>query len=46
LLVTRVDEVADLDASGAKVIEGDRTEPLTVAESVQAVPSTGLIDEE
>jgi maltose/moltooligosaccharide transporter len=46
LLVTRVDDVADLDASGAKVIEGDRTEPLTVAESVQAVPSTGLIDEE
>ncbi|HEU4933583.1 MAG TPA: MFS transporter [Pyrinomonadaceae bacterium] len=45
LLVARVEDVADLD-TGAKVIEGDREEPLTVPESVQAVPSTGLIDKE
>jgi len=44
LLVTRVEDVADVDR-GAAVLEADRKEPFTVPESVQPVPSTGLIDE-
>jgi maltose/moltooligosaccharide transporter len=43
LLVMRVEDVADVDRTAA-VIEGDREEPLTVPESVQPVPSTGLLD--
>jgi maltose/moltooligosaccharide transporter len=46
LLVARVEDVADLEASTETVIEADREEPLTVVESVQPVPSTGLIDKE
>jgi hypothetical protein len=45
LLVTRVEDVADVDR-GATVLEADREEPLTVPESVQPVPSTGLLDKE
>jgi maltose/moltooligosaccharide transporter len=45
LLVTRVEDVADA-GRGAAVLEADREEPLTVPESVQPVPSTGLIDGE
>jgi len=44
LLVTRVDDVADADVKEQAVLKADREEPLTVAESVQPVPSTGLID--
>ncbi len=46
LLVTRVRDVGDLDVPEEAVIEGDRKEPLIVPESVQPVPSTGLIDKE
>jgi maltose/moltooligosaccharide transporter len=46
LLVTRVDDVADADVRENAVIEADREEPLTVPESVQPVPSTGLVDKE
>jgi maltose/moltooligosaccharide transporter len=46
LLVTRVKDVADLDVPEAAVLQADREEPLTVPESVQPVPSTGLIDKE
>jgi len=42
MLVTRVRDVADVP-EGA-VLKADRDEPLTVPESVQPVPSTGLID--
>jgi maltose/moltooligosaccharide transporter len=45
LLVMRVDDVAD-DTRTETVIEADREEPLTVLESVQPVPSTGLVDKE
>ncbi len=44
VLVTRVRDVGDVP-EGA-VLEADRKEPLTVPESVQPVPSTGLIDKE
>jgi len=44
LLVTRVQDVADRDVPERLVIKADRDEPLTTAESVQPVPSTGLID--
>jgi len=46
LLVMRVRDVADRDVPEADVIRGDQVEPLLVPESVQPVPSTGLIDEE
>lgn len=46
LLVMRVRDVADLDVPEEAVIEADKHELFTVAESVQPVPSTGLIDEE
>ena len=46
LLVTRVDDVAELEAETETIIRADREEPLLVPESVQPVPSTGLIDEE
>jgi len=42
LLVARVEDVAQLDTSG--VIKADREEPLTIPESVQAVPSSGMVD--
>ena len=46
LLVMRVRDDADRDVPEADVIRGDQVEPLLVPESVQPVPSTGLIDEE
>jgi len=46
LLVTRVKDVVDLDVPEEVVIEADQEELFTVPESVQPVPSTGLIDEE
>lgn len=42
LMVTRVHDVGEPDA--AVVIAGDEHEPFTVQESVQPVPSTGLLD--
>ena len=44
LLVTRVKDVADVDASGKTILESDRDEHLLVPESVQPVPSTGLLE--
>jgi hypothetical protein len=44
LLVLRVRDVADLDVPEGKVIKADQEELLTVAEGIQPVPSTGLID--
>ena len=44
LLVTQVRDVADVP--GAAVIDGDKDELFTVPESVQPVPSTGLIDKD
>jgi len=44
LLVTRVRDVADVP--GAAVIDGDKDELFTVPESVQPVPSSGLIDKD
>jgi hypothetical protein len=38
--------VVDADVPEAAVIEADEHELLTVQESAQPVPSTGLIDEE
>jgi maltose/moltooligosaccharide transporter len=46
LLVLRVRDVADLDVPEEAVIDADKHELFTVPESVQPVPSTGLIDEE
>ncbi len=46
LLVTRVRDVADSGVPEQAVIEGDKNEPFTVTESVQPVPSTGLIDKD
>ena len=46
LLVLRVRDVADLNVPEEAVIAGDEQELFTVPESVQPVPSTGLIDEE
>jgi maltose/moltooligosaccharide transporter len=43
--VLLVDDVADKNVPEAAVIEADAHELLTVPESVQPVPSTGLIDE-
>jgi maltose/moltooligosaccharide transporter len=45
LLVLRVRDVADRDVPEDDIIRGDQIEPLLVPESVQPVPSTGLIDE-
>ncbi len=45
-LVTVVSDVADRPVPEEAVIEGDKHELFTVPESVQPVPSTGLIDEE
>jgi maltose/moltooligosaccharide transporter len=45
LLVLRVRDVADLDVPENAVIEADAHELFTVPESVQPVPSTGLIDD-
>lgn len=46
LLVLRVRDVADLDVPEEAVIDADKHELFTVPESVQPVPSSGLIDEE
>ena len=46
LLVTRVQDVADLDVPEKVVVEADEHLPLIPAEGVQPVPSTGLIDKE
>ena len=46
LLVLRVRDVADLAVPEEAVIEGDEHELFTVPETVQPVPSTGLIDNE
>jgi len=46
LLVLRVRDVADLDVPEQAVIEADKHELFAVPESVQPVPSSGLIDEE
>ena len=46
LLVLRVRDVADLVVPEEAVIEGDVRELFTVPESVQPVPSTGLIDKD
>jgi maltose/moltooligosaccharide transporter len=45
LLVLRVRDVADLPVPEEAVIEGDEQELFTVPESVQPVPSTGLLDD-
>jgi maltose/moltooligosaccharide transporter len=45
LSVLLVKDVADKDVPEGAVIEADAHELLTVPESVQPVPSTGLIDE-
>jgi len=45
VLVLRVRDVADLDVPEAAVIKGDEQELFNTPESVQPVPSTGLIDE-
>ena len=44
--VLLVRDVADRDVPEEAVIRADEYEPLTVQESVQPVPSTGLVDEE
>ncbi|HLM58855.1 MAG TPA: MFS transporter [Pyrinomonadaceae bacterium] len=44
--VVLVRDVADRDVPERAVIRGDEEEPLTVQQSVQPVPSTGLVDEE
>jgi hypothetical protein len=41
-----VKDVADKDVPEAAVIEADAHELFTIPESVQPVPSTGLIDKE
>ena len=46
LAVFLVKDVGDLDVPERAILQADRTEPFTVAESVQPVPSTGLIDKE
>jgi maltose/moltooligosaccharide transporter len=46
LLVSRVSDVADSDVPERAVVEADKEELLTVAEAVQPVPSTGLIDKD
>jgi maltose/moltooligosaccharide transporter len=46
VLVTFVRDVADRNVPEEAVLEADKHELFTVPESVQPVPSTGLIDEE
>jgi maltose/moltooligosaccharide transporter len=46
LLVAFVSDEPDHPASADEVIEADEFEPLTVQESAQPVPSTGLVDED
>jgi maltose/moltooligosaccharide transporter len=46
LLVMRVRDVADVAVPDDAVIEADEQEPFTLAEGVQPVPSTGLIDKQ
>jgi maltose/moltooligosaccharide transporter len=45
VLVTRVRDEGDLDATEQAVLNADEHELFTVAEGVQPVPSTGLIDD-
>jgi maltose/moltooligosaccharide transporter len=45
LLVFRVDDVAETHVPETAVLRADEKEPFLVPESVQPVPSTGLIDE-
>jgi hypothetical protein len=45
LLVLRVRDVSDLAVPEAAVIKGDEQELFTVPESVQPVPSTGMLDD-
>jgi len=45
LLVVRVEDVADRIVGDDLVLKGDSEEAFTLPEGVQAVPSTGLIDE-
>jgi maltose/moltooligosaccharide transporter len=45
-LVMRVREPAEQDVPERAVIRGDEEEPLLVAQGVQPVPSTGLLDDE
>jgi maltose/moltooligosaccharide transporter len=45
LLVLRVDDVGERDVPEAAVIQADEHEPFLVPESIQPVPSTGLIDD-
>ncbi|HEV2859598.1 MAG TPA: MFS transporter [Pyrinomonadaceae bacterium] len=44
--VVLVRDVADREVPERAVVRGDEEEPLTVQQSVQPVPSTGLVDEE
>ena len=44
-MVARVRDTADEPIAHAAVISADAKEPLTVQESAQPVPSTGLVDE-
>lgn len=44
IAVFLVQDVGDLDVPEQAVLQADQTEHFTVAESVQPVPSTGLID--
>ena len=45
-LVTTVTDVADRNVPEEAVLAADQHEPFTVPESVQPVPSTGLIDKD
>jgi len=46
LLVTRVEDVGDLNVAEDLVLKADQKEAFTIPENVQPVPSTGLIDED
>ena len=45
-LVSFVSDVSDRNVPGEAVLDADQHELLTVPESAQPVPSTGLIDQE
>lgn len=45
LLVTRVRDVADAPVAERAVVRGDEYEPVLAQQSVQPVPSTGLVDD-
>jgi maltose/moltooligosaccharide transporter len=45
LLVSRVRDVADQHISESDIIHADEVEPFLIPESVQPVPSTGLLDD-